>query len=216
MAKKDIMIDCDIHPVPDPNRIIDFLSEPWRTRYTNGNRSASNLGYWNINGVMRRDAVLEDGTRIETSPQALLDHHFDAYDIAYGILNMPDLTMAISPEPDFSAAVISAMNDVMLTDWIQVDSRFKMSMHVPINDPQLAVEEIRRIGKRDDVVQILMPGSGIFPLGNRFYHPIYEIAQEYGLTVAIHPGAEGAGISGVPLAGGYPTSGSVAKNTYDE
>ena len=44
------------------------------------------------------------------------------------------------------------------------------------------------------------------PYGQRFFHPIYDAAQEVGLPVAIHPGSEGVGVSGSPTAAGYPTS----------
>ena len=44
------------------------------------------------------------------------------------------------------------------------------------------------------------------PYGQRFFHPIFEAAQAYDLPVAIHPGAEGVGLSGPPTAAGYPTS----------
>ena len=37
--------------------------EPWRTRWSSGNRGPGHLGYWNPNGVMRSDTVLPDGSQ---------------------------------------------------------------------------------------------------------------------------------------------------------
>ncbi|MDX6367083.1 MAG: hypothetical protein QOK30_2159, partial [Nocardioidaceae bacterium] len=51
------IIDTDVHPVLDSERVLDFLPEPWRRRFSTGNRGAGHLGYWNPNGVMRADAV---------------------------------------------------------------------------------------------------------------------------------------------------------------
>lgn len=206
MSTSTLIIDTDIHPVPDPQRIQELLPQPWRRRYASGNRSAQNLGYWNVNGVMRSDAVLDDGTRIETVPQAVSRYHLDAHHIAYGVLNVPDLTMSLSPEPDYAAAVISATNDVMVQDWLTTDNRFRLSIHVSLSEPTLAVREIHRLGDHPAVAQVLMPGAGQMPLGNRYYHPIYAAAVEHDLPVAIHPGPEGTGISGKPMPGGYPSS----------
>jgi predicted TIM-barrel fold metal-dependent hydrolase len=43
------------------------------------------------------------------------------------------------------------------------------------------------------------------PFGNRFYHPMYEAAHEYGLPVCVHFGSEGTGVSGAPTGVGYPS-----------
>ena len=66
--------------------------------------------------------------------------------------------------------------------------------------------EIRRVGDRPGVVQVLMPSGARIPYGQRIFHPIYAAAVEHGLPVAIHPGTEGVGISGAPTAAGYPSS----------
>src|SRR5690242_18402586 len=61
------IIDTDIHPAPDPDRVAARLPEPWRGRYLSGNRGPGYLNYWNPNGVHRADAVTEEGERIEGS-----------------------------------------------------------------------------------------------------------------------------------------------------
>ena len=63
-----LIVDTDIHPGVVSERMLDFMSEPWRTRFASGNRASGTLGYWNPGGVNRGDAVLEDGSRIEVSP----------------------------------------------------------------------------------------------------------------------------------------------------
>ena len=202
----DPVIDTDIHPVPDPERIAEFLPPLWRDRYLSGNRGPGSLGYWNPNGVMRRDAVLDDGTRIEAQPAALLEHHFDAFNIAYGILNVAGFAFILSPEPDYAASLAAATNDVFIADWLPRDPRLRMSLVVPMGDPDLAAREIHRVGDHPGVVQVLLPGGSPMPYGKRYFHPIYAAAVEHNLPVALHPGPEGVGISGQPLAAGYPGS----------
>lgn len=200
-------VDTDIHPTIDPRRVIDFLEEPWRTRYAGGNRSAGTLGWWNPGGVVRADTVLLDGSRVDMDPNLLGQYFFDHYKIDYGILITGNtLHLGLSPEPDYAAALIAAVNDVILEDWLPMDSRFRYSLAIYPNDPELAVREIHRLGNHPQVVQIQMPSAARMPYGQRFFHPIYAAAAEYDLPVAIHPGAEGVGLSGPPTAAGYPTS----------
>ncbi|GIV78164.1 amidohydrolase family protein [Litorilinea aerophila] len=207
MSTPLLIVDTDIHPGLNGDRVAEFLPEPWRTRFRSGNRSSGTLGYWNPNGVNRVDAVLEDGTRIEQDPQALARHLLDEYHISYGILNVGSvLHLGVSPEPDYAAALISAMNDVVIHDWLPADPRYRASIAVYPNDPELAVREIHRLGDHPGVVQVIMPSAARMPYGQRFFHPIYAAAVEHNLPVAIHPGTEGVGISGAPTVAGYPTS----------
>jgi predicted TIM-barrel fold metal-dependent hydrolase len=206
MESSSFIVDTDIHAVPDPRQVAGRLAQPWRARYASGNQGPSGQGYWNPNGVMRSDAVLDDGTRIESDPHALAEHFFDPYHIDFGILNTANMSIALSAEVDYAAAVIAAVNDVFVEEWLPVDPRFRASILLPMADPQLAVREIHRLGDHPGVVQALMPSASPLPLGNRFYHPVYEAAVEHGLPVAIHPGAEGVGVSGSPAVAGYPSS----------
>ncbi len=201
------IIDVDIHPAADPARVAARLPEPWRRRYLSGNRGPGYLNYWNPNGVLRADAVTEAGERIEGSAVDLARHFFDAYHIEYGLLNPENiLAIGLSPEPDYAAAQASAINDVFVEEWLPLDGRFRYSLAVAPNDPELAAREIRRLGNRPGVVQVLMPSGARIPYGQRTFHPIYAAAVEQGLPVAIHPGTEGVGLSGAPTAAGYPSS----------
>ena len=200
------IIDTDIHAALDANRIRDYLPEPWRTRWEAGSRGPGHLGYWNPNGVMRSDTKLEDGRRIEASPETLGEHFFDVNGIEYGILVSGSLHMGLSPDPDYAAAVMSAQNDVLRHDWLPADPRLRASLLVSPADPHLAAEEIHRVGDESGFVQVLMPSGARMPCGQRFFHPIYEAAVAHDLPVALHPGSEGVGISGAPTAAGYPTN----------
>ncbi|MDA1192150.1 MAG: amidohydrolase family protein, partial [Candidatus Poribacteria bacterium] len=207
MASRVPRIDTDIHPVVSGQRIMDYLPEPFKTRYRDGSRGPGHLGYWNPNGVMRSDTRLPDGSKIENKPESLAKYLFDEYDFEYGILNPGGaLHAGLSPDPDFSATLCAATNDVLLNDWHPVDDRFRLSLCVSPGDPELAAKEIHRLGGHPAFVQVLMPSGARFPYGQRYYHPIYAAAVEYGLPVAIHPGSEGVGVSGAPTAAGYPST----------
>lgn len=201
-----MIIDTDIHPGADRQRILDFLPEPWRTRAKSGNSGPGHLGYWNPNGVNRADALTPNGIFINSRPDTLSQYHFDVYGIDFGVLNSGAISTGLSPEPDFAAAYCSAMNDVYVSDWLPTDPRFKYSLVVSTADPAQAADEIHRHGDHPDVVQVLMASGATYGYGHRFYHPIYEAAVVYDLPVAIHPGSEGSGVSGQPSVTGYPGS----------
>lgn len=207
MNPRPTIIDTDIHQVLSSRRMLDFLPEPWRTRYASGSRGPGHLGYWNPNGVMRSDTRLEDGSRIEESAENLARHFLDPYGIEYGILTGGGaLHVGLSPDPDYAAAYVSAENDIVLHDWLEREPRLRASLIVSPADPELAAREIHRLGEHPGFVQVMMPSGARMPYGQRFFHPIYAAAVEHGLPVAIHPGSEGVGISGPPTAAGYPTT----------
>ena len=200
------IIDTDIHARPDSARVAAHLPEPFRTRFLSGNRGVGYPGYWNPIGVRRADAVLPDGSDIADSAHGLGTHFLDVYNIEYGILNVDDLAVGLSPDADFAAAIVSAVNDVIVEEWLPVDPRFRASLIVSPADPALAVREIHRLGGHPGVVQVLMPSGARMPYGQRYYHPIYQAATEYNLPIAIHPGSEGAGIAYPPTPAGYPST----------
>lgn len=207
MPKPTFTIDTDIHSATNPKHIEARLPQPWRARYAGGNRGPGHLGYWNPNGVMRSDTRLEDGRKIEAEPELLARHFFDAHKLDYGILNPAgSLHIGLSPDIDYAAAVASAANDAVVEEWLPADSRFRASIVVAPNDPQLAAEEIHRLADHPGMVQVLMPSGARMPYGQRFFHPIYQAAADHGLPVAVHPGSEGVGISGPPTAAGYPST----------
>ncbi|PLS82903.1 MAG: amidohydrolase [Chloroflexi bacterium] len=151
-------------------------------------------------------SILPDGTHIADSALSLARHFLDVYNIKYGLLNVDDLAIGLSPEPDYAAAVVSPINDVIVHEWLPVDPRFRASLIVSPVDPPLAAREIHRLGHHPGVVQVLIPSWARMPYGQRFYHPIYAAAAEYNLPVAIHPGSEGVGIAYPPTPAGYPST----------
>ncbi|MEJ7838780.1 MAG: amidohydrolase family protein [Thermomicrobiales bacterium] len=201
------LIDTDIHNGIDRKRLLSFLPEPWATRFATGRGAPGGLGYWNPNGVLRSDAVTPDGERIDGNPKHLGKYFLDVHNVEYGILNpQSSLQYGLSPEPDFAAAVVSALNDVLMNDWLEADPRLRASAVISPADPLLAAKEIHRVAQHPGVVQILMGSGARAPYGNRIYDPIYQAASEHNLPVAIHPGSEGVGVSGPPTAVGYPSS----------
>ena len=206
-TKTSGIIDSDLHPVPDHNRVIDFLPEPWKSRYAKGDHGAGHPNYWNPNGVMRADAVTSDGQRIERSPLTMARQFLDVYNIDYAILNpMESMEHCVSPDAYYSAQALSAINSVFVEDWLAADERYLASITIALSNIELAVREIHRLGDHPRVVQVLTASASPLPLGHPYFHPIYEAAVHYDLPVAVHPGLEGVGIAGAPTSAGFPAN----------
>ncbi|MCE2393710.1 amidohydrolase family protein, partial [Candidatus Poribacteria bacterium] len=134
------------------------------------------------------------------------ENHLDVHGIDIAVLSGSTVYgAAVHPNSDYGAAMCRAFNDWTLETWVKADSRFKASIAIAPTDPQQAAEEIHRLGEHPSVFQVIMPAGARMPFGNRFYHPIYEAAQEHGLPMCVHFGAEGSGIANAPTAAGYPS-----------
>ncbi|HET7559316.1 MAG TPA: amidohydrolase family protein, partial [Limnochordia bacterium] len=164
-------------------------------------------GVYSPVGVMRRDASPKRGGPPGSDPATTCEQLLDAYGVEYAILTGSGiLGCGTLPDYDYAAALARAYNDWMIEHWLSADDRFLGALVVSPQDPAQAAEEIRRIGAHERIVEVLMCSATRIPYGQRFYHPIYEAAQELGLPVAVHPGKEGTGIANPPTGAGYPST----------
>jgi predicted TIM-barrel fold metal-dependent hydrolase len=206
MKPRSKVIDCDVHNALKSHLdLLPYLEEPWKTRVAENGLGLMFSGYYSPIGVGRKDAVPPGGGQVGSDPDFVIKQLIDSYNMDYAILTGNLFSISVGHEPDFAAAVCSAYNDLLIDTWLSQDQRFKGSILVSAQDPLLAAREIDRIGSHPGMVQVIMSSATRMPLGQRYFHPIYEAAERNGLPVAVHPGAEGAGQSNPPTAAGYPT-----------
>ena len=103
---------------------------------------------------------------------------------------------------DMAAAFARAVNDWMAGEWLDRDPRLRASIVVPIQNVELAVDEIERCAHDPRFVQVLLLASGDHPLGKRVYWPIYAAAERHGLPIGIHAGSN---YHNPPTAVGWPS-----------
>jgi len=162
------------------------------------------MGYNNPVGVTRRDTIEPDGRCAAASPDGIARMLLEPYGIDVAILtNLYNI--CVSPDADIACAISSACNDYMIEHWLKTDSRFRLAMIVPIQDPQFAAREIERIGAHPGVAEVIVASASTAPFGQRQFHPIYAACEKMGLPLAMHPGCEGTGISVGPTAAGEPS-----------
>jgi predicted TIM-barrel fold metal-dependent hydrolase len=205
------IIDCDIHNEwRSQHEILPYLSEGWR-EYVTGPGSAGLVamsasgGFQNPHGFDREDAIPPSGGPPASDPQFMIEQLLDPFNIERAILTFASLLYSGSvPNPYYAAEIARAANDWMIDRWLAVDKRFHGSVLVANQMPEVAAAEIRRVGQHPQMVQVIMAANALgHPWGHPLFHPIYEAAEEMGLPVAIHAGAQG-GMNPSPTAGGSP------------
>ena len=198
-------IDCDVHPaVPSTRALLPYFDEYWRdaivargidrlnldlTSYPPGAPLAARADWRPLNGPPGGD--LEQLRR-----QAL-----DGFGARVAILNCLHAAQMFHSE-DMGAAFCRAINDWLTKEWLDREPRFRASIVIPTQNPELAVEEIERRAGDQRFVQVLMLAGDEMPLGRRHYWPIYRAAERHGLPIGIHAGST---YRHAPTPGGWPS-----------
>ncbi len=188
-----MIIDCDIHPYPSPERPVErYIPPEFREAVRLGMDVAPGSGHANPFGVNRRDASCID-------PKQTAVDLLDKYDIAYGVLVPGGMNVSLTRSIDVGSGLARMWNDWTIEAWLNADPRYLGSICINANDPANAAKEIRRVGSHPQMVQTVVCGEAEHLYGHRYYHPIFEACEEMGLPFAIHPGREGAYDSPTPI-----------------
>jgi predicted TIM-barrel fold metal-dependent hydrolase len=204
------IIDCDVHPMMNsPRGLAPYLSAAWRERLNIGEYDQPTRRVprgWFFPGQVdgnRLDAFPEGGGNAGSDQALMVRQVFDEARIGYAAL-MPNQTLFLGglPNADLAATVVSAFNDWLVNDWLSYDERFLGTISVAPQDPQRAAAEIRRLADNPRMVQIFVATPNTHRLGNPFFDPIWDAAQEVDLPVVWHPGGgtPGGGIGGAPTS----------------
>jgi len=193
------IIDTDIHQSWESRREI---WERMPTYFQEERYQIPSGVYANPVDVNRLDAVGPNGEPPGTDYEMMRAQHLDPFGISLGVLTGNNiLGLGVHPHAEFAKAMAKAYNDALLETWLTYDERLFGAMLVAPQDPVAAAVEIRKLGSHPRIVEVLMCSATRIPLGNKYYWPIYEAAEEVGLPVSVHPGTEGRGISNGFIAG---------------
>jgi predicted TIM-barrel fold metal-dependent hydrolase len=183
-------IDCDVHPaLPGLKALLPYLPEYWRDAVVQrGVHELDSISY-PVNAPL---AARPDWRPAEGKAGADLDRlraeALDAFGTAIAICNCLYGVQLLFSE-DMAAAFARALNDWVAAEWLDREPRLRASIVVPVQSPDLAVEEIERRAADRRFVQVLLLVMGELPLGRRQYWPIYAAAERHGLPIGIHAGS---------------------------
>lgn len=192
-------IDCDVHmEVPSVSVLLPYLDEHWRAYI----RETAFKG--------PIDTSYPVGAATSMQPE-LRGHDLGLATVRQRVLEAGDAEIAILTcayavdsvrNPYAAAALASAVNDWQVNEWLQPEARLRGSVVVSSQDPDLAAQEIDRVGGNPAFVQVQLPVRSEALYGNRRYYPIYEAALRHDLAIGIHYGGNPGN---PPTAAGWPS-----------
>ncbi|ODU95543.1 MAG: hypothetical protein ABT00_03580 [Bordetella sp. SCN 68-11] len=95
----------------------------------------------------------------------------------------------LSEDPDLEAALIRSYNTFMARACAESGGRIFFNAVVPYRQPDVAVEEIRRVRKLGGAVSVLARGlEWDRPMDDPRHYPIFAEAERQGLPIVVHLG----------------------------
>ena len=92
---------------------------------------------------------------------------------------------------DFAVAIAQAYNNFLFEKFTKHDARIFGAALLPLQNGQVAAAELRRAVKDlGFVTGIMMVASMPKPLSDESFYPLYEEAQNLGVTLAVHSGSD--------------------------
>jgi predicted TIM-barrel fold metal-dependent hydrolase len=203
----DVAIDCDVHPIVAGGieTLARHMPLAWAERFRRKGAalhgtSGVPIRFQHPNGsVPRLDARGPKGGVAGSDPHYLIADLLDGNGIEMALLNCIQagaVSAALSGAEE-SVVLARAYNDFFLEEWLPLDKRLRFAPTVPVQDPEAAMQEIRRVGRHPQVAAISLPLLNI-QMGNRWYWPIYAAAQEMDLPIYLHVTGIESLISGTP------------------
>lgn len=199
-----MIIDCDVHNVvPSVATLLPYLPPHWQEYVSQSDLKgpAPNLYSPEFLTAAYPETKPASGDPPGSDLTLLQQQLLDPLGVDYAILNCAYAVESVH-NPYGAAALASAVNDWQLAQWLEPEPRLRASLVVPSQEPELAAQEIHRLGDRPGFVQVFLPVRSMALYGTRRYHPIYRAAVEHNLVIGIHAGgAPGA----PPSASGWPS-----------
>src|ERR1700735_373324 len=161
-------IDCDIHPaVPNLKALHPYLTDHWRDIIVQrGMHELNSIAYPANSPLTARPDWRQDGIRPGSDLALLRQHALDPFRTSIAIANCLYGVQLLFSE-DMAAGFARAVNDWIAAEWLDKEPRLRASIVVPLQNPDLAVEEIERVASDRRFVQVLLLVMHDMPLGKR-------------------------------------------------
>ena len=184
-------IDCDIHPAVGGTRttLLPYLDDHWKEQVVSRAIDGLDLTSYPPNMPLcgRPDWRPQSG-KPGSDLKMVQRGAFDQLGSSHAICNVLYGASAVF-DSYMASAFCKAINDWIAAEWLSQDPRLRASIVVPMQAPDLAVEEIERRANDNRFVSILVLAQGETLLGRRHFWPVYQVAEKYKLPLAIHAGS---------------------------
>ncbi len=189
MATNDQIFDSDGHVYEVESDLLDYFDPPYR-----GRQELLRESLFPTDGWHRTSQGIARGQRGLVSGPITAQRWLDALD-AFGsegvaLYTTKGLAIGMVKNPEWALALTKAYNNWLYDRFLKVSPRLKGMALIPIQSPPDAVEELKRAVTQLGMVGAILPGGGLRPLlGDPFYYPLYEAAQELDVGLTVHAGA---------------------------
>lgn len=180
------IIDGDGHVLEDTEAIKRYLPVEWH-----GNTTTRVLGVFpgldHMHNVLAHNPP---GAFEDPGPEGWV-RFLDGMGLDAAVL-YPTSALAFGKMVDVDLAIgtARAYNNWLYETYCQRDSRLKGIGLIPLQDPEAAVIELRRIVQELGFVGGFLPSTGLKShLGDKIYWPVYAEADRLGCCLAVHGGA---------------------------
>jgi predicted TIM-barrel fold metal-dependent hydrolase len=183
-------IDCDIHPaLSGIADLVPYLDDHWREMVQQaGLHELETVNYPPGAPISAREDWRPTKGKAASSLDRLRKEALDPFGTSIAICNCLYGVQLLFGE-DLAAGLARGLNGWMAREWLDREPRLRASLVVPMQSPELAVEEIEHWAKDHRFVQVLMLISGDAPLGKRHFWPVYAAAARHGLPIGLHAGS---------------------------
>jgi predicted TIM-barrel fold metal-dependent hydrolase len=187
-----------------------YLTEHWQKRFEShvslpGIRYEPTFtDFESVDGQLWGSAS-PDGAPGGTDPKWTSHHLLDRHNVAAALLISLQHGQSAYMSCADSVVLAAALNDQLVHEWLACDKRYRLAVGVAAQDPVAAAKEIRRHADNDQVIAVHLPTVNIL-MGEPYYDPIYDAAQECGMTIVNHFTAADGTYQGAPtLPVGIPS-----------
>ncbi|HUN35592.1 MAG TPA: amidohydrolase family protein [Trebonia sp.] len=185
------VVDSDVHPVPKPGVIAEYVPEPIRSKYLLSHPHGDTINYdapdYAHAKAMRVDAFTPDGGFPGSDPELAFRQLIIEAGSDIGILEPGGRTHFI---PEVTTAYKHAMNVWQDKHWLDSQAnwheRWRGSICAGIEDPQGAAREIEEWAGHPYMAQVLINAEPRPAWGDPRYDPVWAAAVRHGLPVSCH------------------------------
>lgn len=199
------VVDVDVHAnVPNIRALYPYLPDLWVDWIEERGWKGTGVPAAHYPPGIERAARFEwhpvDRRPPASTVDLLREHILDPWRVDRAILNCYYGLDGLR-HPDWAAALVSAVNDWIIDQWLDKDDRLRATMVIPARDPDAMVKEIRRVGGHPGFVQVMFPARADQLWGQRVYHRVLHEVAEHDLVMSIQFGGTS---EGAPSSTGFP------------
>ncbi len=159
------LIDCDVHlTVPRVEALFPYLPQHWVEHVAQSVFKGASASYYPPRAPLsaRPGSTPPDGPA-GSSLALLRDQLLDPLGIDIAISNCLYAIDSLH-NPEAAVAFARAVNDWQIAEWLDKEPRLRASIVVPSQLPELAAQEIARVGNHPGFVQVLLPVRSEHPV----------------------------------------------------